>query len=123
MYTKLLTFIIIALALITMPGTTQAQGGAIPQALSSEAIPCPMPLYGEVEGETIECGQITVPTVWDDLSSDPLTITYARLFSYSKSPIADPIIYFVGGPGGSVRSPAARHPRDVRVLPKSRDFH
>ena len=28
-----------------------------------------------------------------------------------------------GGPGGSVRSPAARHPRDVRVLPKSRDFH
>ena len=28
-----------------------------------------------------------------------------------------------GGPGGSVRSPAARHPRNVRVLPKSRDFH
>jgi error-prone DNA polymerase len=28
-----------------------------------------------------------------------------------------------GGPGGSVRGPAARHPRNVRVLPKSRDFH
>ena len=28
-----------------------------------------------------------------------------------------------GGLGGSARSPAARHPRNVRVLPKSRDFH
>ena len=81
-----------------------------------------MPLYGEVEGETIECGQITVPTVWDDLSSDPLTITYARLFSYSKSPIADPIIYFVGGPGGSVLASLGDPHFDFNFVRSTRDL-
>ena len=28
-----------------------------------------------------------------------------------------------GGPGGSVRAPAHAHPRNVRILPNSRDFH
>ena len=28
-----------------------------------------------------------------------------------------------GDGGGSWRAPAARHPRDVSVIPKSRDFH
>jgi error-prone DNA polymerase len=29
-----------------------------------------------------------------------------------------------GGPGGSVRQPGSGgHPRNVRILPKSRDFH
>jgi error-prone DNA polymerase len=28
-----------------------------------------------------------------------------------------------GDAGGSWRAPAARHPRDVSVIPKSRDFH
>ena len=27
------------------------------------------------------------------------------------------------GPGGSVRSPGHSHPRNVRILPSSRDFH
>jgi error-prone DNA polymerase len=28
-----------------------------------------------------------------------------------------------GDAGGSLRPPAGRHPRDVEVIPKSRDFH
>ncbi len=40
-----------------------------------------------------------------------------------KNPLARADEVVKGGPGGSARSPAARHPRDVRVLPKSRDFH
>jgi len=28
-----------------------------------------------------------------------------------------------GDAGGSWRPPAARHPRDVEIIPKSRDFH
>jgi error-prone DNA polymerase len=27
------------------------------------------------------------------------------------------------GPGGSARGSSARHPRNVRILPNSRDFH
>ena len=28
-----------------------------------------------------------------------------------------------GDGGGSWRAPAARHPRDAEIIPKSRDFH
>ena len=40
-----------------------------------------------------------------------------------KNPLARADEVVKGGPGGSARGAAARHPRNVRVLPKSRDFH
>jgi pimeloyl-ACP methyl ester carboxylesterase/LysM repeat protein len=71
-------------------------------------IPCPMNLpEGEVDGETVLCGQVIVPENWDEAggqtagSGNALNITYAILKAKSGAPFAEPIIYLEGGPGGS----------------------
>jgi Asp-tRNA(Asn)/Glu-tRNA(Gln) amidotransferase A subunit family amidase/pimeloyl-ACP methyl ester carboxylesterase len=104
---------------------TLAQEQTIPQAVSGKVVPCPMPLpASEIEGETIICGEIQVPENWDDPNSRLLTLTYARLLSKNLSHIADPVLYFFGGPGGSILSfqgapganfPYLRETRDVIV--------
>ena len=83
--------------------TASAQAPAVPQPVSGETIACPMPLPPtEIEGETIVCGQIEVPENWDDPNSRLITLTYARQLSKSLSPLPEPIIFFAGGPGGSI---------------------
>lgn len=90
-------------ALLVTFRMTAAQEDAVPQVVSAEIIECPMPLAaGEIEGETIICGQIQVPENWDEPDGKLITISYARQFSRNQSPIADPIIFFAGGPGGSI---------------------
>jgi len=80
-----------------------AQTSPVPQAISGQVIDCPMPLApGDIDGENVICGQIQVPESWDDPASPTLTLTYARLLANSLSPIDDPVIFFAGGPGGSV---------------------
>ena len=101
-----------------------AQSKTMPQALDAEEpIPCPMPLPSdEIEGETIVCGQITVPEDWDDPENSPeVTITYARQLSYSESPFADPILFFVGGPGGSILASIGDDHFDFSYLRETRD--
>ena len=81
--------------------TTAAQEGpGNPLPLSAETIPCPMNLpEGDIDGETIICGQIEVPENWDNPGERTLVITYAIAKANSESPFADPIIFFEGGPG------------------------
>jgi error-prone DNA polymerase len=43
--------------------------------------------------------------------------------SLLRSPLARADEVVRGGPGGSARGTAARHPRQTRVIPRSRDFH
>ncbi len=63
-------------------------------------IPCAYDLpEGDVEGETVVCGQIEVPQEWDNPDSSMINIGYAILRAHSNDPAADPIIYFDGGPG------------------------
>lgn len=103
MYPKLLSFTVILLTLLTLTGAALAQEKTIPQAVSGKIIPCPMPLpASEIEGETIICGQIEVPENWDDPTGRLITLTYARQLSTSEAPFADPVLFFTGGPGGSV---------------------
>ena len=80
-----------------------AESSQAPNAqISDEVIPCPMNLpKGEVDGETIVCGQITVPENWDDPGERTIDITYAIQKAKSLSPFPEPIIYLEGGPGGT----------------------
>ena len=62
------------------------------QQISSEIIPYPMHLpAGEVDGETIVCGQITVPENWDNPGERTIDITFAIQKAKSLSPFAEPI--------------------------------
>ncbi|MGF1536967.1 MAG: hypothetical protein ACFB4J_10870 [Elainellaceae cyanobacterium] len=66
-------------------------------------IPCPDAVPpGEIEGETITCGILTVPEDYDDPDGRQIELTYAILHSLSLAPAPDPIMDLRGGPGGSV---------------------
>lgn len=128
MYTKIRNFLVllVVLALLTpaltgaMPVLAQAKG--IPQAVSGKVVKCPMPLPAtEIEGKTIICGQIEVPENWDKPTGRLITITYARQLSKSLSPLADPIIFFAGGPGGSVLAAQGSSGFDFSYLRETRD--
>ena len=80
--------------------TFSQEGDSLPEPLSAETIPCPMNLpEGDVDGETMICGQIEVPENWDNPGERTLVITYAIAKAKNESPFADPIIFFEGGPG------------------------
>jgi pimeloyl-ACP methyl ester carboxylesterase len=66
-------------------------------------IPCPEGVPpGEIEGETITCGILTVPENYDEPDGRQIEITYAVLHSHSLSPAPDPVIDLRGGPGGTI---------------------
>jgi pimeloyl-ACP methyl ester carboxylesterase len=66
-------------------------------------IPCPEGVPpGEIEGETITCGILTVPENYDEPDGRQIDITYAVLHSHSLSPAPDPVIDLRGGPGGTI---------------------
>jgi len=72
----------------------EAEAGAI------TTISCPLPLTGEVEGETYECGVYTVPVNYSDPQAGTINLTFVRLFA-SESAAEAPIVYLAGGPGQS----------------------
>lgn len=96
-----------------------AQGDTKTKLYTAEVIPCPSDiingasftdrdyaasygltnLNGEVEGKTMECGIVTVPEDYAKPDGRQLELFYMRLFSSSKSPAADPLVYLSGGPG------------------------
>lgn len=102
----LLLLVVLTLTLSVPVRTASAQDGSfVPTATT---IPCPMALpAGEVEGQTVTCGQISVPEDWANAAGKQITITYAIFHSKSQSPFPDPVIYFDGGPGGSSLENAA----------------
>lgn len=55
----------------------------------------------ETLGETMLCGQITVPEDWEAPGGKTIGMSYAILKAKSLAPFKDPVIYFQGGPGGS----------------------
>ena len=117
-----LSLLLLSLALLTFSGAALAQEQTIPQAVSGKVVPCPMPVpTSEIEGETIICGEIQVPENWDDPTGQLLTLTYARLVSKNLSHIADPILYFFGGPGGSILAFQGAPGADFPYLRETRD--
>lgn len=116
---KLNVFLLVLLALALNVGVAAAQSDVKPELYTATVISCPSDiingmaftdrdyaaafditnLNGEVEGETMECGIVTVPENYDDPDGRTIELLYMRLFSTSKSPAADPLIYLSGGPG------------------------
>lgn len=114
-------FLTISYLLTPLLGTP-ALAQSRPQAISGGVIDCPMPLApGDIEGETVICGQIQVPENWNDPTSPRITLTYMRQRSRNQSPIADPIIFFAGGPGGSVLASQGTRGFDFTYLRQTRD--
>jgi len=110
--TTLLFFIIFSIVLVScannipaptaMPKPTEITETVNTDILESTTTPCAFEIPdGEVEGETIVCGQIEVPQEWDNPDSSLITISYAILRAQNDDPAPDPIIYFEGGPGVS----------------------
>lgn len=91
-----------ALLAFASPGAAWAQTGAA-GGFPTEPVPCPTPLQweGEVEGETYDCGVVTVPENHEEPGGRTLELIYLRLRSTTLSPMPDPMVYLSGGPGGS----------------------
>ncbi len=90
---------LIGLASQTEPTLAQASPGN-PLPFGSETIACPMSLpEGDIDSETMFCGQIEVPENWNDPGARMLLITYAIAKAKNAAPFTDPILYFEGGPG------------------------
>lgn len=67
-----------------------------------ESIACPKPLRtGEVDGQTIECGMLSVPELYSKRFGKKLQLAVLVLKSTSPNKKPDPIIYLQGGPGGA----------------------
>jgi len=67
-----------------------------------EEAACPFRLpAGHAEGETVECGYLVVPENRADPDSRDIRLAVAIFRHPSGSPEPDPIIYLMGGPGGS----------------------
>ena len=73
---------------------------SLPQALSMNPLACPVELpVGEVEGESIICGEIAVPENWNERAGREIKLTYAIVKASGTDVLDSPIIYFDGGPG------------------------
>ena len=118
---KINVFLLVLLGLVLNAGVAAAQSDVKPELYTATVIDCPSDilngaaftdrdyasafgltnLNGEVEGKTMECGIVTVPENYDKPDGRQIELLYLRLFSSSKSPAADPLIYLSGGPGNS----------------------
>jgi hypothetical protein len=91
--------------LFTFPsaGPVAGQEVKLRDVFTWEVVPCPAPLpvSGEIEGRTYDCGVVTVPENYDAPNGRTIELAYMRLRSSSPTPTADPLVYLAGGPGGS----------------------
>jgi pimeloyl-ACP methyl ester carboxylesterase len=67
-----------------------------------EVTACPRQLLrGEVEGETVVCGTLSVPELHSKLFGKRLELAVLTLKARNSSPLPDPILFLQGGPGGA----------------------
>lgn len=67
------------------------------------AVPCTgVPLSpDEVDGDTVYCGELSVPENWDSPGGRQLKIEYLVARSTGETTAPDPVVYLEGGPGPS----------------------
>ena len=114
--------VLLASICLLLISTVSAHAQESPAAMGHKVVPCPMgtPL-GEIEGETILCGQIQVPEDWSKPDGRLLTISYARLVAKATVPFDDPVIYFEGGPGGTALGSMLTYLQAYERLREDRD--
>lgn len=79
-----------------------AAGGADPR-YPVVATACPGPLAPlEIEGRTVACGKVSVPEDHDRPEGRRIDLSFMVYKSHSLSPVADPVVYLHGGPGGGI---------------------
>ncbi|MBF9059056.1 alpha/beta fold hydrolase [Rhodobacterales bacterium HKCCSP123] len=62
--------------------------------------PCPQPIgIGEIEGETLICGTVSVPEDHDAPDGRRIELLFTVMKSHSEVPEPDPLLYLHGGPG------------------------
>lgn len=67
-----------------------------------EVTPCPRQLVrGEVEGESVACGTLSVPELHTKLFGKRLELAVLTLKARTDTPLPDPILFLQGGPGGA----------------------
>ncbi len=63
---------------------------------------CPRQLVrGEVDGESVVCGTLSVPELHSKLFGKRLELAVLTLKAKTETPLPDPIIFLQGGPGGA----------------------
>lgn len=80
---------------------TLRSGGADPRyPVALEACPPNAVPPTEVEGSTVICGRVNVPEDHAKPDGTRIDLAFAVLKARTLSPVADPVIYLHGGPGG-----------------------
>lgn len=78
---------------------------------------------GDISGETALCGEVTVPMNRADLDGATVTIPFVVFKAYNDTPQPDPVVYIIGGPGGSTTPyPAFMMRPNFELFREDRDF-
>jgi pimeloyl-ACP methyl ester carboxylesterase len=118
MIKRIFPIIVIALILGVGQLNVQAQG----QVYKVTQTPCPVaPALSEIEGETVQCGAVTVPENYDQPEGNQIDLAFAVLKSTSLSPAPDPVIYLHGGPGAAELRTLAKMTERFAPIRQSRD--
>lgn len=84
---------------------------------------CPLPVPEELEeGHTIECGFLQVPQDRAAPTARQVRLPYAHIRAESAHPHPDPLVYVVGGPGGSALAEFSQIYPWFRTLRRDRDL-
>jgi len=100
--------LIVGVAVLLAPSARAASGSArlpgVGHDASYRAVPCPNPLlpgFPLVLGPNFQCGYLTVPENRTRRGARKLQVAVAIAKAASAHPKADPLLWLVGGPGGS----------------------
>ncbi|MFN8464467.1 MAG: alpha/beta fold hydrolase [Caldilineaceae bacterium] len=125
---KLKVFLLVLFALTLNVGVAAAQSDDEPELYTTMVVPCPSDILkgaafagGEVEGETLECGVVTVPENYAEPDGRTIELFYMKLRSSSLSPAPDPLVYLAGGPGGAGSFDVPANPLLYQNLNKIRE--
>ena len=88
----------------TTPAVPPEEVAPLPApAATFEQAPCPFPLpAGQVDGDTVDCGYLTVPEDRSDPDTRTIRLAVAIFHPPDGATEPDPILYLEGGPGASV---------------------
>lgn len=86
---------------VILAGTVLSHGALAQTGYAPMPCPVALPWDGEVEGETFDCGVVTVPENHDLPDGRQIELTFMRLRATTMAPEPDPMVYLSGGPGGS----------------------
>lgn len=84
---------------------------------------CPLPVPDELEeGRTILCGYLQIPQDRAEPAGLQVKLPYARIRAESAHPHPDPLVYIVGGPGGSALAEFEQIYPLFRTIRRERDL-